>query len=353
MTTSFGMIQFAKISQPDMLSGYALDDNARALIAICQHYEMFRNKEDLELIATYLNFIEYCLQPNGVFLNYVNAQKEFTDQNFSENLDDSNGRVIWALGYVVSLKDILPFNLFFEAENLLTLAVPNLSKIHSTRAMAFIIKGLHYQNKIENFNLIKTLADRLVQMYKHEKNTGWNWFESYLTYANSLLPEALLCAYMSIQDDEYKNIAMESLDFLLSKIIVNGKLKVISNNGWYEKNKPAKNLLGGQQPIDVAYTILALEKFHDVSANDYYSDKAIIAFNWFLGDNHLQQIVYNPCTNGCYDGLEEVNVNINQGAESTLSYLLARLSLDRINTNKKRPYYVRRNQPEQINLSVF
>jgi len=321
------------------------------LIAICQHYEMFQNKEDLDLITTYLNFIKFCQQSTGKFLNYVNEQKEFTNQNFSENLEDSNGRAVWALGYVISLKDILPINLIVEAEKILLFVKPNLYKIHSTRSMAFIIKGLCYQNKNENFNLIKTLADRLVQMYKHEKKGGWNWFESYLTYANSLLPEALLCAYQIVQENEYKNIAIESLDFLLSKIIINGKLNVISNNGWHEKNKISKSVLGGQQPIDVAYTALALEKFHDVFENDYYSDKAIIAFNWFLGDNHLQQIVYNPCTNGCYDGLEEVNVNINQGAESTLSYLLARLSIDRINKTKKRQCQLSSQENQIIKLS--
>ena len=52
-----------------------------------------------------------------------------------------------------------------------------------------------------------------------------------------------------------------------------------------------------------------------------------IAFDWFLGNNHLNQIMYNPCTGGCYDGLEESHINLNQGAESALSYLMARLTM--------------------------
>lgn len=92
--------------------------------------------------------------------------------------------------------------------------------------------------------------------------------------------------------------------------------------------------MGGEQPIDVAYTILALEKFYDVFKDDRYKEKMKIAFDWFMGDNHLHQIVYNPCTGGCYDGVEEHNVNLNQGAESTVSYLLARLAVERIHAEK-------------------
>lgn len=331
MTTRFGIIQFAKISNPDLLSGYTLDDNARALIAICKHYELFRNKTDLSLITTYLQFIKYCIQPDGKFLNYVNEQKDFTHQNKQENLEDSCGRAIWALGYVCSLTQMLPINLTNEAENLMQRAIPNLKSIHSTRAMAFAIKGLHYQNKFDNLYLIDVFANRLIKMYRHEKTNEWCWYEDYLTYGNSLLPEAMLCAYLTIKDDSYKKVAKESFDFLLSKIFNDGKIKVISNKGWHIKNSIAEIPIGGEQPIDVAYTIIALEKFYTVFNKDEYKQKAIIAFNWFLGQNHLHQIVYNPCTGGCYDGVEEFNVNLNQGAESTVSYLMARLVMERMN----------------------
>ena len=330
MTTRFGMIQFSKISVPDILSGYTLDDNARALIAFCQHYVLFRNDNDLSFIHTYLQFIKHCLQPNGKFLNYCNDQKRFTQQNLQENLDDSNGRAIWALGYTSSLKEILPLNLTNEAENLLQIAIPHLESIHSTRAMAFILKGLHYQNKPENKYLIEIFANRLVQMYKHEKTKEWLWFESYLTYANSLLPEAMLYAYISTNNETYKMIARESFGFLLSKVFIDGKISVISNKGWYIRGNVNKKPIGGEQPIEISYTILALEVFYKVFKKVEYKEKAISAFNWFLGENHLHQIVYNPCTGGCYDGVEEYNVNINQGAESTLSYLLARLALERL-----------------------
>lgn len=329
MTTAFGMIQFAKINKPDIDSGYTLDDNARALIAICQHFDYIQDKEDINLIQIYLNFIEFCQQPNGSFLNYINEEKEFTEQNYETNLEDSNGRAIWALGYLISKKKILHRDLIEQAEKIIQKNLPFAEKIHSTRAMAFIIKGLYYQNSTKNITLLDLLAGRLERMYLHEAKADWHWFESYLTYGNSVLPEAMLCAYISTGKNNYKKIALESFQFLLSKIFVNNSIKVISNKGWLQKHETKLHSNGGEQPIDVAYTILTLSKFRECFGDETYSKMMQDAFNWFLGKNHLNRIIYNPATGGCYDGLEERSVNLNQGAESTVSYLMARLCVEK------------------------
>lgn len=333
LTTPFGMIQFSKINQPDLNSGYTLDDNARALVAMCQHFELTNDEADLEYIKLHFNFIKFCFQTDGYFLNYVDENKKFTKQN-SENLADANGRAIWALGYLISIGDLLPQDLNEKALSVMQMALTNVNKIHSTRAMAFIIKGIYYSNlrnnAVENVSLIGHLANKLVQMYKHEAKENWQWFESYLTYANSILPEAMLCAYLATGENVYKEIAKKSFDFLLSKIYSNNSIKVISNKGWLtngEALNPKK--VGGEQPIDVAYTVLALSKFHDVFREEEYLRKMEIGFSWFLGNNHLNQIIYNPCTGGCYDGLEDCYINLNQGAESTVSYLMARLTMEK------------------------
>jgi hypothetical protein len=148
-----------------------------------------------------------------------------------------------------------------------------------------------------------------------------------LTYANSILPEALLCAYLETGNVVYKDIAKESFDFLLSLTFSKSRIKVISNRGWLHKGCEVEEY--GEQPIDVAYTILALQKFYTVFKENSYKTKMDIAFTWFLGNNHLHQIIYNPLTGGCYDGLEDTYVNLNQGAESTLSYLMARLTIEK------------------------
>ncbi|UKB82073.1 glycosyltransferase [Chryseobacterium sp. MEBOG06] len=331
MTTDFGMIQFSKINKPDIDSGYTLDDNARALIAVCRHYELYRDESDLALISTYLNVIKFCQQPHGNFLNYVDQHRKFTQQNYETNLEDSNGRAIWALGYLLSIKEILPHQYSEEAELILKKSIFSLENIYSTRAMAFIIKGLYYQNSEKNIPLLKKLANRLVKMYQHEKHNDWHWFESYLTYGNSLLPEALLCAWISTKEEVYQQIASESFQFLLSKIFIKGDIRVISNKGWLQKDTvKIPETIGGEQPIDVAYTILALSAFYRVFKDEKYLQLMKNAFIWFLGKNHLNQIIYNPATGGCYDGLEEKNVNLNQGAESTVSYLMARLCFSKV-----------------------
>ncbi|MEA5260224.1 glycosyltransferase [Arcicella aquatica] len=334
LSTDFGMIQFSIINQPDIDSGYTLDDNARAMVAMCQHYELTHDESDLAYIKLYFNFIKFCLQKEGYFLNYVNEEKEFTEQNNTTNLADSNGRAIWALGFLIFKSAILPEELANDAEATIQLALQNVQKIFSTRAMAFIIKGLYYRNtrykSKNNIALIRELANRLVQMYKHEANKDWQWYESYLTYGNSILPEAMLCAYLATGESVYKQIAKSSFDFLLSKTFNQQRIKVISNKCWLNKEEDTvQNAIGGEQPIDVAYTILALNKFYEVFREDEYLHKMKIAFNWFLGNNHLHQIIYNPCTGGCYDGLEENYVNLNQGAESTVSYLMARLTIEK------------------------
>ncbi len=348
LTTDFGMIQFSKINHPDLESGYTLDDNARALIAMCQHFELTRDKADIHYITIYLRFIGFCQQPDGSFLNYVNTEKKITAQNYETNLDDANGRSIWALGYLISLRPLLPVQLTSMANHIFQKAIPYLHTLHSSRAMGFIIKGLHYRHlKIklpENSLLITEMANRLLQMYRHEQEEEWCWYESYLTYANSVLPEAMLCAWITTGNDAYKETAVRTFDFLLSKLFGKEKIRVISNQTWMHKGKEIllqKN--GGEQPIDVAYTILALSKFYEVFKKQDYRDKMDIAFNWFLGANHLHQIIYNSCTGGCYDGLEEHSVNLNQGAESTVSYLMARLTIEKLQRNMLRMQFQKRH----------
>ena len=335
LTTDFGIIQFSRINKPDIFSGYTVDDNARALIAFCQHYELTEDESDLESIRKYFRFIQFCQQPGGKFLNYVDDQFHFTPQNDKENLEDSNGRVLWALGYLISMGNLLPEDINRDAVSTIKRFLPNVQGIHSTRAMAFIIKGLYYANiksrSEKNITLIKELANRLVQMYRHECHQEWYWFESYLTYANSLLPESLLCAWLATNDPVYKEVAKESFDFLLLKTFRKNSIHVISNKTWLHKNveipMPSP---GGEQPIDVAYTIMALSKFYNVFKEKEYIIKMENSFNWFLGNNHLSQIMYNPCTGGCYDGLEVDYINLNQGAESTISYLMARLTVEKV-----------------------
>jgi hypothetical protein len=144
----------------------------------------------------------------------------------------------------------------------------------------------------------------------------------------------MLYAWLTTKDPVCKNIAVKTFDFLLSQTFTRNDIKVISNRSWLHKDQPAHPF--GEQPIDVAYTICSLDIFYETFKDQGYQHKIEIAFNWFLGKNHLQQVVYNPVTGGCYDGLEEFHVNINQGAESTVCYLIARLIVEKYVNKAKR-----------------
>lgn len=337
MTTRTGIIQFAKNNQPDMHSGYTLDDNARALIVSCMHHKLFGDAQSLDHIETYFSFIGRCILPLGSFLNYMDTEFRFTKQNYEINLEDSNGRALWALGYLISRKEELPESMVAEASVYFKRAMVKAETMHSTRAMAFAVKGLclFYSTFSDPMalKLIITLSNRLKGMYDHESESNWQWFESSLTYGNSLLPEAMLHAWQVTHDIHYREIALNSLNFLVSKTFNDDGIAVVSNRGWMLKGQKSNPF--GEQPIDVAYTVLALSAFYEEFKTDAHREKMIIAFNWFLGQNHLRQTIYNPATGGCYDGLEENNVNINQGAESTVSYLMARLTMEKYSKKAK------------------
>ncbi|MBN2634413.1 MAG: glycosyltransferase [Bacteroidales bacterium] len=331
MTTNTGIIQFSKINQPDISSGYTVDDNARAMITMCMYFKLTGDNKSLVYIRKYLGFISLCQQSGGDFFNYVDSFIRFTGQNRTVNLDDSNGRALWALGYLVSLRGLLPEDIISKAMKIIQKALPHIETMNSTRAMAFAIKGLYYCNSAskspEYPELIKLLAGRLVQMYRHEGIQNWEWFEGYLTYANSILPEAMLYTWLLTGDPVYENIARVSFKFLISQTFNDNGIDVISNKSWLTRGQVSGEF--GEQPIDVAYTIMTLSEFYEAFSDEEYRLKMETAFNWFLGNNRLHQIIYNPCTGGCYDGMEETHVNLNQGAESTLSYLMARLTIEK------------------------
>lgn len=336
LTNSNGMIQFAQIAEPDLNSGFTLDDNARALIALTKHYAFTGAVTDLSLITIYLNFILFCQKEDGSFHNYVDQNGAFPLKNNTENLEDSNGRAVWALGEFSAYPNLFSTQQLKQAETALQKALNHIKKMHSPRAISFAIKGLYYytsqKNNLECQKTIVILADNLVSKFRGVSQKKWNWFENYLTYANSALPEALLLASIRTESELYRKIAKSTFDFLLGIVFQNQQIKVISNQGWHQKDQKINTF--GEQPIDVAYTILALNTFYQSFQEKQYLEKMEQAFNWFLGKNHLHQIIYNPATGGCFDGLEKDHVNLNQGAESTVSYLLARLVFTELDKNK-------------------
>src|SRR3989344_264988 len=329
ITDKFGVIQFCIQERPDKKSGYTLDDNSRAMIVCTKHYERFREFRQLDLIKIYLNYIKYVQKEDGKIMNYVNEERKINEERWSE---DAHGRAIWALGYLMNSENI-PLDFKAEAEKILLKSIPVVSEIKSPRAIAFAIKGMYFYNQEKNHKVMKEniskLSEKLVTLFKNQSTPGWPWFEPYLTYANSKLPEALLYSYLETGNTKHLNIGLHTLNFLIKKTFENEIFTPIGQNGWYKKDE--ERAYFDQQPIDVASTIETLILAYKITNEDRYKKLAINAFHWFLGKNSLNQVIYNERTGGCHDGIGEQAINLNQGAESTISSLLAHLSFLELN----------------------
>ncbi len=323
LTDETGCIQFAKLSVPDKSSGYTVDDNSRALIVSALHNKACKSENSEELVKIYLSFLEKVQDKEGRFNNI-----EYETKRLVPGSEDAFGRAIWALGYLIN-NNKEP-ELTEKAERLFEKAYNLIESIKHPRAKAFSIIGLyHYYNKYnqeETKLKIKKLADSLIGLYKTEAREDWSWFEDNLTYSNSKLPEALFLAYDITKQKEYLETAEETLGFLSNLIFINNELSPIGQNGWCNRN--GKRAFFDQQPIDASSMVQTYLTAYSVTKNKKYYDKAVLAFNWFLGKNHLKQMIYNETTGGCYDGLSRNSINLNQGAESTIEYLISRLMLE-------------------------
>ncbi|MBW2974089.1 glycosyltransferase [Candidatus Woesearchaeota archaeon] len=325
LTDDFGMIQFANINHPDISSGYTLDDNAKAMIVCCMHCHLFKDDSKLRLVKRYLNFIKYVQQDDGRLFNWVDYDRNINLENWSK---DAHGRALWSLGLLSSTKEV-PHELREKANKIFMKGLKVIDQIKSPRAVAFIIMGLYFHERseqsIKHTDEIIKLSDYLTQLYKNCASEGWEWFEKYMTYSNSKLPEALFYSYLATKDRRYLNIAQSSLDFLISVTFEDGIFTPIGQNGWYFKN--GKKAHFDQQPIEAGSMVQALLLANDVTKKEKYREYAVKAFQWFLGENSLNHVVYDESTGGCHDGVGRFSINLNQGAESTLAYLIATLSL--------------------------
>ncbi|MEK6926121.1 MAG: glycosyltransferase [Nanoarchaeota archaeon] len=324
LTDGFACLQFANGSQPDKNSGYTVDDNARALMISVLHNSLFDSKISYDLSFTYLDFLEHAQTKDGDFVNVFKSKKEPL-QEFSE---DALGRAVWSLGF--SSEKSTDKKIVDKADKLFRKSFEKVKDLNSPRAKAFAMLGLfsHYKKygDKKDTDLIKNFADSLVELYKEHASNEWTWFENILTYSNAQLPEALFLAYDLLKDEKYLEVAESTLHFLSEIVFVNDELVPIGQNGWY--NKEGKRAFFDQQPIDAAAMVHAYLSAYYVTGDKYYYERAVLSFNWFLGRNHLNQMVYNETNGGCYDGLGKQSVNLNQGAESTISYLMPRLLLE-------------------------
>lgn len=332
MTDSFALLQFAKLDKPQPQYGYTLDDNARSLIATAKIYQNTSSKTALNLTKKYIEFIKLCQTETGRFINYFGEnQKPDEPFNKKSGLDDANGRAVWALSTVLSLSNI-PKKLKLTVQQILQKWIDSNQQIRSLRSLAFILKGiclLKPSYHVSNYkDLIIPGADYLAELFIKNNKPKWFWFEDSLTYANAVLPEALFLAYKSTKNKQYLEIAKKSLDFLIS-VSFEGPIYIpIGQNGWYRYNENKQ--IFDQQPEDIEAIVGCLSTAYNITHQKRYKNLMYKSFYWFLGNNILGKQVYNQTTGACHDGLTSEGVNLNQGAESTVSYLLARLTINSV-----------------------
>lgn len=341
LTDDFGMFQFAKFTEPEIASGYTLDDNARALIAIVlfyarakQHFQdsqkFLLKRPMLKLMETYLNVFDFVAKPDGTFENYVTPDRKLDHHmNERDSLEDSNGRALHALAIAATNRQGPKF-VRERSTKLLRKSLQNNIPFTSPRAISFFIKALCYLIDADllgdEFDLRAKLqehTDHLVALFDTHAKEGWHWFEPYLTYANAIMPEALIFSYHITKNNHHLSIAMKTTNFLIDVHFDKGIYIPIGQDGWYHKD--GKRYEYDQQPEDTASMVQLLAELYHATKETTYRDLMRNAFGWFLGNNSIKQIVYDQTSGGCCDGISPNGVNLNQGAESTVSYLIARL----------------------------
>lgn len=320
LTDEKGIIQHAEYHAINYTEGYCLDDNARALLCILNYQLHYKTKKHSDLIDIYFNFIERSQQPDGAFYNFASFPNQEYLATYSE---DATGRTIWVLGLMCSQTKNEKYNQ--RAKKLILNSTNYLHQLQSPRGVANSLIGIALIEERKTFDY---LANQLITWYQEVTIPDWDWFENYLTYDNGILPLSLLYAYQFSEDENYLNIAIKTLDFLNSVHFKHGYLNVIGNKGWYVRNE--KQALYSQQPIDVMASILANVKAFEITANTKYKEFALKSINWFYGENIQNAPLYDQIKKSCHDGLTSNGISENQGAESTIVYLLSRIEIEKL-----------------------
>lgn len=332
LTDSTGLLQHATFSVSNRDHGYCTDDNARALIAAlkAQHTFTITQKDSYrlkKLANKYLSFLFHAFNTEtGRFHNFMSYSREWLEE--SAGSEDSHGRALWALGSTISMsKQTSDVSL---ATNLLMRSLPVVESFQSPRALAFTILGLDAY--LETFSgdsnarrIYTVLAERLYNQFSENASDDWPWLEDILSYSNGKLAHALILAGKTLKRDDMTQMGLRSLRWLLEIQIEDHRLAPVGNHGWYKRDSTKARF--DQQPLEANALIEASISAYQTDKEKYWLDQAKICFTWFLGNNDLNLPLYDEETGGCRDGLQADGVNQNEGAESTLAWLLSLLAM--------------------------
>jgi hypothetical protein len=344
MTDDTGMLQHAKYTVPDRTHGYCVDDNARALIVAVTLQDLQPLDSALsDLAAISLSFLGHAFNgQTGRFRNFMSYDRHWLEETGSE---DSHGRALWGLGIAVALgrdKGQVSFAL-----DLFQRALDSVEHFTAPRAIAFAIIGIHaflyrYSSDGRVKTMRKILADRLMAWFRNSSSEDWPWCEDILSYDNARLPQALLLSGQWLPDGEMLEMGLRALDWLKQVQTDDGKgrhFAAIGNQGWLTRDGEKAQF--DQQPIEAAAMVDACIEAFNCTRDDEWIAYAYRCLNWYQGENDLGVPLCDYATGGCRDGLEVQGANENQGAESTLSWLMALIAIynhrgwDRVTVGKE------------------
>jgi glycosyltransferase involved in cell wall biosynthesis len=324
MTDSTGIFQHAIFSVPNFSEGYCTDDNARAFILAVLLSELGEDPERVRTLATtYAAFLYHAFDLKAKrFHNHLSFDRRWRDEQGSE---DCQARALWALGVGVGRSPYGSFQIM--AGQLFALALPGLTEFTSPRAWGFGLLGIHeYLRRLRGDSLVtqtrETLTSRLMELFERTAQPDWRWFEEELAYDNAMLAHALIVSGRATGQRAVLERGLEALRWLMElQISEKGYFRSIGTNGFYHRGGTRANF--DQQPIEAQATVSACLEAYRATSDSWWYEQAERAFDWFIGWNDLGLELYSPKTGGCRDGLHVDRVNRNQGAESTLAFLLS------------------------------
>ena len=324
MTDDTGVIQHATYSVPARRTGYCVDDNARALIVAVHADRVPSSSAVRELVTTYLSYL-YCSQePDGTFRNFMSYGRSFEPAAAS---DDCIGRAIWALGVTATLAEDEGCRSL--ARDMFARAMPHALELGprgtAQAALGLVSMLVAAPDSTAMRTTLDRLVEKLTESYRSHATEEWRWFEATLTYDNAILPLALFAAYGVTGERATLRVARESLEFLEDVCFNGDRLQLVGNTGWHSRG--GEKAGADEQAIDAAAFVLAFRHAYKVTADRHYLKRMREAFAWFLGANRLGLPLYDFATGGCRDGMGIAEINLNQGAESTICFLLSLLEM--------------------------
>jgi glycosyltransferase involved in cell wall biosynthesis len=322
LTDRVGLYQHATCSIPQRQYGYCTDDNARALVFMGMHWSLYEDRSIMGLINAYLGFLMDAFNPQTRrFKNFMSYDLKWLDANGTE---DSHGRALWGLGSIIP--EAPTKAVMIPASRLFLEAIGTSLSFEYPRAIAYALVGIHcylrrFNGDTEVRRIREQLARRLLERFNARK-PDWVWTDDLVSYANARIPHALLLSGQWIPDDTMVQVGLESLEWLLKiQTGEEGQLSLIGNQGWYSYGSDKARF--DQQPIDAMTLVEACIEAYNLTRDQRWADNARRCYEWFLGRNDLNLPLYDFVTGGCCDGLRCTGINENQGAESTLSWLIS------------------------------